>query len=128
MALAGELLLAFLANVLYSLNLTWDTYYVYIYFSLAILSTMVVVLGASMYVTWPYMPVDPRTVAGMMYYVAGSEGLLREVVAAAGTNSQGKKLVLEGGYFYVRLDGDNGGRRMAVDAIGGFTALTEEGI
>lgn len=126
MALAGELLPAFLANVPYALNLTWDTHCVCTYFSLAILGAMVVVLGASMCVTWPHMPVDPRTVAGMVYYVVGSEGLLREVVAAAGRESQGKKLVLEGGYFYARLEGDGGrGRRMGVEAVGGDTALTE---
>jgi len=118
MALAGELLPAFLANVPYSLTLTWDTHLVCTYTSLAILGAMVVVLVASMCVTWPHMPVDPRTVAGMVYYVAGSEGLLRDVVVAAGTESQGKRLELEGGYFYAKLNGEGGRKRMVVDAVG----------
>lgn len=63
------------------------------------------------------MPVDPRTVAGAMFYVSGSEGLLRRMEGVAGIDSKEReKRVAEGGgrYFY----GDIGGGRVGVEVDG----------
>ncbi|KAJ2901843.1 hypothetical protein MKZ38_001322 [Zalerion maritima] len=40
--------------------------------ALAILSVMVLTLFTSLFIRWPHMPADPRTVAGATYYVAES--------------------------------------------------------
>ncbi|KAK0654841.1 hypothetical protein B0T16DRAFT_450599 [Cercophora newfieldiana] len=120
MALAGELLPAFLANIPYALTQTWNTHRLSTYASLTILSAMVVVLAASMCVTWPYLPVDPRTMAGMVYYVSGSEALREDVVRAEGRAAEekgvgrGRGLELGGKYCYGRVDGSDGKGRMAV--------------
>jgi hypothetical protein len=113
MALAGELLPVFLANVPYALTQTWDTHRVCTYFALGVLGAMLVVLGVSFWVKWPHMPVDPRTVAGMLYYVAGSEGLLRKTVEPSRDPWE------ENGemYFYARVKSRDGRARMAVDAV-----------
>jgi len=118
MALAGDLLPAFLANVPYSLTQTWDAHRLCTYAALTILGAMVMVLAASMCVRWPYMPVDPRSVAGMMYYVAGSEALLSDVVRMAMTDHRAKNLELEGRYFYARRGEPENRGKMVVDAAG----------
>ncbi|KAK4445337.1 hypothetical protein QBC34DRAFT_472580 [Podospora aff. communis PSN243] len=82
MALLAGLLPAFLANVPYSLTQSLISHRVCTFAVIGILSAMVLVLVASMCTPWPHMPVDPRTVAGMMYYVAGPEELLQDVVDA----------------------------------------------
>ena len=99
MALTGELLPAFLANVPYSLTLTWNTHRACTYATLAILGAMVVVLGASMCISWPHMPVDPRTVAGMVYYVTASEELCKNAVRTAGKDTVETSPELDGKYF-----------------------------
>ena len=118
MALAGDLLPAFLANVPYSLTQTWDAHRLCTYAALTILGAMVVVLAASMCVRWPHMLVDPRSMAGMMYYVAGSDALLSDIVRMARADHWGKKLELEGRYFYARRGEPENGGRMVVDAAG----------
>ena len=57
--------------------------------SLAILGLMVAVLVVSLvFSRWPHLPVDPRTLAGSIYYVSRS-GRLREDLC-------GRRLALEG--------------------------------
>lgn len=112
MSLAAELLPVFLANIPYALTLTYDTHRVCTFLSLAILGVMVLVLVATLFVRWPFMPVDPRTLAGAMYYVADSDVLMRDL-------AEGNGVVLassESKYFYARVVGSDGQARMAVDA------------
>jgi len=107
MSLAGELLPVFLANIPYALTLTYDTHRTCTFLSLAILGVMVLVLVATLFVQWPFMPVDPRTLVGAMYYVVDSEMLMRELAA--------REKSCESRYFYSRVVGSNGQARMAVD-------------
>ena len=84
---------------------------------------MVLVLVASMCTPWPHMPVDPRTVAGMMYYVAGSEELLGDVVEgrrreAEWIRNDGEEGRLRGRYFYGRVEVGDGKGRMGVGVVG----------
>lgn len=51
---------------------TYDTQLACAWLSIAILALMILVLVASFFKTWPHMPVDPRTVAGAMFYVCDS--------------------------------------------------------
>ncbi|KUI53572.1 hypothetical protein VP1G_00867 [Cytospora mali] len=69
----GELFLPVtLSHVPFSLIETYKTQLVCTWLSIAILGLMILVLVASFFIDWPHMPVDPRTVAGAMYYVCDS--------------------------------------------------------
>ncbi|KUI69366.1 hypothetical protein VM1G_11646 [Cytospora mali] len=69
----GELFLPVtLSHVPFSLIETYKTQVVCTWISIAILGLMILVLVASFFIDWPHMPVDPRTVAGAMYYVCDS--------------------------------------------------------
>ncbi|KAK3314049.1 hypothetical protein B0H66DRAFT_483994 [Apodospora peruviana] len=72
----------FLANVPFRLTLTWITFMTCTWISVTILSLMVVVLLVSFLVRWPYLPVDPGTIAGCMYYVCDSR-MLADLKAVA---------------------------------------------
>src|SRR3569833_4118932 len=63
---------SFLANIPYKLTLTWTTYRVCTWLSVAILVIMILVLIGSGIVKWPSLPVEPSTIAGCMYYVSFS--------------------------------------------------------
>ena len=119
MAGIAELLLpALLANIPYALTQTYDGHVGATAASLAILGIMVILLTASLiFVRWPHLPVDPRTLAGAIYYVSRSERLLADL--------KGQRLALldeascqeyvEGlkrRYMYKPLGGDG---RMAVE-------------
>ena len=88
MRLAAELLPPFLSNIPYALTLTWDTYLVSTYTSLAILGAMVLVPMLSMGVRWLHMLVDLTAVAGMMYYVVKSDKVLKDVTWAGAEESE----------------------------------------
>ena len=113
MAVLAELLPVLLANIPYALTQTLLTHTVCTYLALGVLGAMVLVLGGTVVlVRWPDVPLDPRTVAGAVYYVAGSEGLVREVVAARGGGRE-----MDGRYFYggERVDEAGGRGRVVVD-------------
>ncbi len=41
--------------------------------AISVLAYMVVVLFISFFIKWPYLPVDPSTIAGSLYYICDSE-------------------------------------------------------
>ena len=88
MAGAAELLLpALLANVPFALTQTYAGHVGSTIAALILLGAMLVVLVASLvFVRWPHLPVDPRTLAGAIYYVVGSRRLRRDL--------RGRKLAL----------------------------------
>ncbi len=88
MAGAAELLLpALLANVPFALTQTYAGHVGSTIAALVLLGAMLAVLVASLaFVRWPHLPVDPRTLAGAIYYVAGSRRLRRDL--------RGRKLAL----------------------------------
>lgn len=72
-AILGELCLPVtLSLVPFSLVETYKTQLVCAWLSISILCLMILVLVSSFFITWPHMPVDPRTVAGAMFYVCDS--------------------------------------------------------
>ncbi|KAH6619317.1 hypothetical protein B0J18DRAFT_433792 [Chaetomium sp. MPI-SDFR-AT-0129] len=92
------------------------------------LTGMLAVLASSFAVRYPPMPVDPRSVAGAMWYVArsgmvigervgGGEGWAFEGVLRMGGGERRERIEGMGRrYFYgILLDGDGGGRRLGVD-------------
>ncbi|KAK7747290.1 hypothetical protein SLS53_001543 [Cytospora paraplurivora] len=69
----GELCLPVtLSLVPFSLLETYKTQLVCAWLSISILCLMILVLVSSFFIKWPHMPVDPRTVAGAMFYVCDS--------------------------------------------------------
>ncbi|KAK5657249.1 hypothetical protein OQA88_3308 [Cercophora sp. LCS_1] len=68
MAVLAELLPVLLANIPYALTQTFGTHTTCTYLALVILGAMVMVLGGSLLVKWPDLPVDPRTLAGAAFY------------------------------------------------------------
>ncbi|KAK1834625.1 hypothetical protein QBC39DRAFT_431645 [Podospora conica] len=107
LAVLAELLPVLLANVPYALTQTLGTHTACTYLAVAVMAAMVLVLGGTVVGgRWPDVPVDPRTVGGAAYYVAGGSGrLMGEVVAARGEGRE-----VEGRFFY---GGERG--RMVVD-------------
>lgn len=71
-ALLSEFLTIFLSNVPYRIISTLPALLICNYGSISILAVMALVVIASLFVKWPYMPADPSTIAGSMYYVCDS--------------------------------------------------------
>jgi len=72
MAVLSDFLPMLFANVPYDLTLTQGVHVVCARTSAGVLVLMAAVLVASMFASWPTFPVDPRSIAGEMWYVAES--------------------------------------------------------
>jgi len=68
-AILAEVLPILLSNVPFSLNMTYLVNVTCIRASMAILFIMIITVACSFFVTWPHMPLDPRSLVGMMFYV-----------------------------------------------------------
>ncbi|KXH45929.1 hypothetical protein CSAL01_09157 [Colletotrichum salicis] len=118
MSIIAEFLPMLLANVPYNLTQTLSSHNICSIISITILVLMMVAVGASLFIKWPEMPVDPRSIAGAMYYVSESrmpddfEGLSQL------SSFDRKKKVGELGrrYLYGALTGKYG-RRMGVESV-----------
>ncbi|KAK7450873.1 hypothetical protein CaCOL14_007237 [Colletotrichum acutatum] len=118
MSIIAEFLPMLLANVPYNLTQTLNSHNVCSIISLTILVLMIVAVGASLFIKWPEMPVDPRSIAGAMYYVNESR-MLDDFGGLSHLSSlERKKKVGELGrrYFYGALTG-RPGRRMGVESV-----------
>ncbi|KAB5566935.1 hypothetical protein GE09DRAFT_750908 [Coniochaeta sp. 2T2.1] len=88
--------------------------------SMAFLATMIGVLLWSFFIRWPPMPVDPRSVAGMMWYVCESRRMLDDFEGVSGMKGKERdKRVKEMGrrYYYGELVGRS---RLGVDVDPGL--------
>lgn len=117
----GELFLPVtLAHVPFSLVETHQTQVVCAWMSVAILALMMVMVAASFLIRWPHMPVDPRTIAGALFYVCDSwmlDGL--EGMAAVGKSERDKALERMGlRYAFGEMSGIRGKERVGVDDLG----------
>ncbi len=72
----AEFMPILLNNVPFRVTQTWVAHQVCTWLAVAVLGLMVLVVVASFFVRWPHMPVDPSTIAGAMYYVCDSPGLV----------------------------------------------------
>lgn len=90
-----------------------------IWASIAILCLMLLVLCASLAIDWPHLPLDPRTIAGAMFYVCDSRMLA--AFEGIGPGAAGKRerdrdvRCLRSRYGYGIVHGVSGGERMGVD-------------
>ena len=101
-AILVEFLPLLLANIPFSLTQTRLTHAICARLSLSILAVMMGTLIASMFIKWPKMPVDPRSLAGAMYYVSGSDILLSRVEGVARMDGEVKERTIKeyGGRYY----------------------------
>ncbi|KAK1990896.1 hypothetical protein LX36DRAFT_663816 [Colletotrichum falcatum] len=118
MAILAEFLPILLTNIPYNLTQTLATHNICALTSISILALMLVALVASLFTKWPDMPVDPRSIAGAMYYIDESRMLEDFEGLSELDSAEREKKVKELGrrYFYGAINGKNG-KRMAVDSI-----------
>ncbi|TDZ49757.1 hypothetical protein CTRI78_v007884 [Colletotrichum trifolii] len=118
MSILSEFLPILFANVPYNLTQTLTSHNVCARISLAILAVMLLTVVASLFIKWPEMPVDPRSIAGSLYYVNESrmlddfEGLSRLSSEERAT----KVRQLGRRYFYGGITGSTG-KKMGVESL-----------
>ncbi|KAF4930746.1 hypothetical protein CGCVW01_v000880 [Colletotrichum viniferum] len=118
MSILAEFLPILFANVPYNLTQTLQSHNVCATISLTILALMLASMMASLFIKWPELPVDPRSIAGALYYVAESR-MLEDFEGISKLDSEEReKKVKELGrrYFYGGLTGSNG-KRMGVESV-----------
>ncbi|KAF5505887.1 hypothetical protein CGCS363_v004142 [Colletotrichum siamense] len=118
MSILAEFLPILFANVPYNLTQTLKSHNVCATISLTILALMLASMVASLFIKWPELPVDPRSIAGALYYVAESR-MLEDFEGLSKLDSEEReKKVKELGrrYFYGGLTGSNG-KRMGVESV-----------
>jgi len=107
----------FLANIPFKLTLTWTMHSVCTWLSVAILTTMALVLITSFFTKWPSVPAEPSTIAGCIYYVRESE-MLRdfEGMSLMSQREREKRLRVKGRkYHLLEIVGGSGETRVGID-------------
>ncbi|KAJ0165913.1 hypothetical protein CTA2_9484 [Colletotrichum tanaceti] len=119
MAVLAEFLPILLTNIPYNLTQTLVTHTVCALASASILALMIAALVASLFVRWPAMPVDPRSIAGALYYVDESRMLDDfEGFSRLGSEERARRVrELGRRYFYGAITGKRGRRRMGVESV-----------
>ncbi|KAK3987789.1 Zonadhesin [Cladorrhinum sp. PSN332] len=115
-AILSEFLPVLLSNVPFSLHQTSKAATVCAVLSSLFLAVQLAVLIGSFFVRYPPMPVDPRSIAGMLYYVSQSY-MLNDMEGVAFLDGNERALrVMEAGrrYYYGVLAGGTW-RRLGVD-------------
>ncbi|KAF4834957.1 hypothetical protein CGCTS75_v002884 [Colletotrichum tropicale] len=118
MSILAEFLPILFANVPYNLTQTLKSHNVCATISLTILALMLASMVASLFIKWPELPVDPRSIAGALYYVAESRMLEDfEGLSKLDSEEREKKVKQLGRrYFYGGLTGSNS-KRMGVESV-----------
>ncbi|KAK1754466.1 hypothetical protein QBC47DRAFT_383984 [Echria macrotheca] len=100
---------------------TWRLHEICTWMTVGMLAYMIIVHGFIMLlVKWPDLPVAPDSIAGLMCYVCDSRmlGLFHEGFATVGEKSRKTQLQgMRAKYFYGRITGSSGKKRMGVDYI-----------
>ncbi|KXX79437.1 Zonadhesin [Madurella mycetomatis] len=120
-AILSEFLPVILSNVPFNLAQTGTAATVCAVLSAIFLCVMLAVLAWSFFVRYPPMPVDPRCIAGVMYYVSQSQTMLEDMEGVSVLDGKEReRRVMEAGrrYFYGVLAGGSW-RRMGVDCDAG---------
>jgi hypothetical protein len=121
-AILSEFLPVILSNVPFNLAQTGTAATVCAVLSCLFLGVMLAVMAAFFFVRYPPMPVDPRCVAGLLWYVSKSK-MLEDFEGVSSLDRKERELrVKEMGrrYFYGILMSDGDGRRLGVDCdVGG---------
>ncbi|KPM39912.1 hypothetical protein AK830_g6658 [Neonectria ditissima] len=117
MTILSEFMPILLANIPYTITQTEITHNICLYLSVVIMGFMVAALIVSFFVRWPHMPVDPRSIAGAMYYVSESGMLDHFSGMASMDNKEREQRVREigGRYWYGEVLTTTGATRPAVE-------------
>lgn len=109
-----------LSHVPFSHLDTYETQLVCAWFSISILALMILVIVYSFSINWPHMPVDPRTIAGAMFYVCDSWMLsAMEGLATLGKKERDSMMRAQRlRYEFTSSEGVSGKERMKVDMRG----------
>jgi len=107
-----------LANVPFQLTLTWSTYVACTWASVSVLCLMILVMLSSFFIKRPFMPANPGTIAGRMYYVFDS--WITEDFAGMRDLDEGErnwkvKNMPRAVYSFGKMVGVSGRRRIGVD-------------
>lgn len=115
-AILSEFLPVLLSNIPFSLSQTYTAATACAVMSAIFLGILLLVLIASFFIRYPPMPVDPRSIAGAMYYVSQSQMLneFEGVSQLDGKEREYRVKILGRRYFYGVLVGGSS-RRMGVD-------------
>lgn len=117
MAILSEFLPILLSNIPHKPTQVLSPTLVCTRLSMAVLAAMTAVVGWSFFVAWPPMPVDPRSVAGMVWYVCESSRMLddfRGLAELQGRERDERVQKLGRRYYYGGLVG-RGEARIGVD-------------
>lgn len=109
-----------LSHVPFSHLDTYETQLVCAWLSISILALMVLVILYSFFVQWPNMPVDPRTIAGAMFYVCDS-WMLGTMEGMATIGKKERDSIMRSQrlrYEFASSEGVSGKERMSVDICG----------
>ncbi|GKU02813.1 hypothetical protein FLAG1_05905 [Fusarium langsethiae] len=117
MAIFSEFMPILLANIPYSLSQVRISHDICARISVGILALMALTIIISFLIRWPDMPVDPRSIAGAMYYVSESNMVDHFSGMAAMDGDERKQRIKElgGTYLYGELTTRSGERRPAVE-------------
>lgn len=109
-----------LSHVPFSHLDTYETQLVCAWLSISILALMILVILYSFFIRWPHMPVDPRTIAGAMFYVCDS-WMLGTMDGIATLGKKERDSIVRSQrlrYEFASSDGVSGNERMNVDICG----------
>lgn len=117
MNILSEFMPILLSNIPYSLSQVRIAHDICTQLSVGILSAMALTIISSFVVRWPDMPVDPRSVAGAMYYVSESVMVDHFSGMASMDNKERERRIRElgGTYMYGELTTRTGEKRPAVE-------------
>ncbi|KAJ4260605.1 hypothetical protein NW762_007348 [Fusarium torreyae] len=117
MAIFSEFMPILLANIPYSLSQVRISHDICARLSVGILALMALTIILSFVIRWPDMPVDPRSIAGAMYYVSESNMVDHFSGMASMDGDERKRRIKElgGTYLYGELTTRAGERRPAVE-------------
>ena len=125
MTILSEFMPILLTNVPFGLTQTLHTHQIAARASVVIMILMLLTLVGSFFIKWPHMPVDPRSIAGAMYYVTESNMVNQfNGMASLNKKERAKKVnELGGRYWFGQIVAKNGETRTVVDRDDGMLGI-----
>jgi hypothetical protein len=118
-AILADFLPVTLAHVPFSLIESYETQLYCAWASIAVLGLMILVVAGSFLIKWPHMPVDPRTIAGALFYVSDS-WMLGSLEGLSGAGKRDRDHIVSGmgaRYNFGYKHGMSGREMVAIDLI-----------
>ncbi|CAM1510196.1 Fc.00g005310.m01.CDS01 [Cosmosporella sp. VM-42] len=125
MTILSEFMPILLANIPYTLTQTYETHVICARISIGIMGLMLLTLIGSFFIRFPNMPIDPRSIAGSMYYVSES-AMVDQFSGLVGLdNKEREKRVKElgGRYWFGDILTKHGETRPAVERDDGMLGI-----